>query len=116
MYSVMIALNANECKTEYINRGKLNRMCKYFRNKKVKIRFIYQDSLGHYGDRYVKTIYDAFEITDEHGQYGSFYTITFKLKGKEVYFIDFHGSAYFTGVGKIEYCNSGPYCYFSITL
>ena len=101
---------------EYITQGKLNRMCKYFRDKKVKIRFEYANSIGDYLVRKITTRYDDFKLTAEHGAYGSFYTMHFKSNNKDVFYQDLNQDAYFTGVGKIKYCNSGPYCYFSIEI
>ena len=98
----------------YITRGKLNRMLKYFRNKKVEIGYEYNNSLGDPVVRRISAKYDNFILTDKHSQYGSFYSITFQSKGKDIFYDEFHQGAYFTGVGRIEYCNSGPYCYFWI--
>lgn len=99
---------------DYITQGKLNRMCKYFRHKKVKIRFEYENSIGGYYVREIVTKYDNFKLTVDRGAYGSYYAMTFLLDNVEVFYQDLDQSAYFTGVGKIKYCNSGPHCYFSI--
>ena len=99
---------------QYITQGKLNRMCRYFRNKRVKICFEYANSIGDNDIREIVARYDKFELKVEHGAYGSFYVITFWSKDVEIFYQELDQSAYFTGVGKIQYCNSGPYCYFSI--
>ena len=46
-----------------LTRGKLNRMLKYFRNKKVSYRYEYNDSMGGHKVREGVINYDSFAIS-----------------------------------------------------
>jgi hypothetical protein len=105
-----------DSKIQYVTQGKLNKMCKYFRCKPVTITFEYNNSLGYHSVRAVTCKYDDFEIKNMTGTYGSHYCLTFKKRGKEVFYHEIEQEEFFVGLGKIEYINSGPRCYFSIEL
>ncbi len=49
-----------------VTKGKLNRMCKYFRNKKVLIYYEYNDSLGGHNEREYLGKYSNFEILEKN--------------------------------------------------
>ena len=91
-------------------KGKLNRMFKYFRNKPVRITYEYNNSLGWHQIRRFLVKYDAFEIVDAY----SVWTCRLTQDGKEVHVHEFDAAYYFTGVGKLEFINSGPRCCYTI--
>lgn len=100
-----------------MKKGQLNRMCKYFKNKKVYMSYEYNNSLCHHQYREYIGKYDRFEIiVDDWLHNGVCYTIKFYLKGKWVFEESFMDSAEFYGLGKIKECNSGSYCYFEISV
>ena len=99
---------------QYVTRGRINRMLKYFKNKQVSIRFEYENSLGHHWVRNYNGKYDHFKITEvDIGGMSEYNFLLFK-NGKCVFEQDFPPCSEFTGLGSIRYCNSGPYCLFSI--
>lgn len=97
-------------KTPEATRGKLNRMCKFFRNKKVRIRYEYNDSLGGHNVRKGTIRYDAFEIRGDQG----YWAVAFRYKGRDVWSQEFDYTWRFTGLGQLRIPMGGPYCYFSI--
>jgi hypothetical protein len=104
-------------KTTELTQGRLNKMCKYFRNKRVHISYEYNNSLGWHSVTEYKGKYDDFKITLYNNIYGlQGGEIVFAYKGKTVFVwgIDEADSANFVGVGAIDILNSGPYCYFRI--
>jgi hypothetical protein len=100
----------------YITRGRLNRMCKYFRDKRVAITYEYNNSLGTHCIRQHKGKYDKFRI--EEMQFNSYsdtlYRLTFFKKENIVFEQEFMNQAEFVGVGLIRELNNGPYCWFEI--
>jgi len=103
-------------KQEYLKRGQLNRMAKYFKNKKILMRFEYNNSLGWHQVREYKGKYDNFLITEHTmGSYKDF-EIKFYKDENVIFEESFSHWSEFTGLGKIQYNNSGPYCYFSVVL
>ena len=90
-------------------RGKLNRMFKYFKGK-VFLRYEYNNSLGEHLVREGCLTYDQFEIRDAD----NYWHVILSNKGKEVWNQEFDSNWEFTGLGSLEMCNSGPYCYFFI--
>jgi len=98
-----------------VNKGKLNRMCKYFRGKSVRIFYRYNNSLGHTDATEYYGRYDRFELKEQvYTYWDKYYTIRFYRKNQCIFEQCFGSHAEFCGVGKIRECNSGPYCYFSI--
>jgi len=102
--------------TDIVTRGRLNKMCKYFRGKAVHIEFEYNNSLGHSWIREADLVYDTFDIHEVRCGGFSEFTVTFKYKDKQVFLQEFpgHSNAYFVGLGHITWLNSGPYCTFKI--
>ena len=98
-----------------VTKGRLKKMCKYFKNKDVLISYDYQTSIGGDFLREIYGRYDDFKLTAAKAPYGNEYTILFLKNGKVIFEQDFFSNAYFIGLGKIE---EGylPACYFSITL
>lgn len=90
--------------------GRLNRMFKYFRNKLVQIRFEYNNSMGYHSVRESTLKYDQFTIITV----GDFFNAILTSKGETVFEQDFNVWYEFVGLGSLKYCNSGPYCYFTM--
>lgn len=103
--------------TRKVSKHRLNKMLKYFKNKKVKISYKWRNSIGGEGIREYNGIYDSFEIEqlDYTLQDACFFRIKMFKKGKWVFEEEFEYYAIFTGLGKIQQ-TSGPTNYFSITL
>ncbi len=97
-----------------ITKGKLNRMCKYFKGKQIDLRYEYNNSLGMYREYLYEGVYDKFHISEHDFSNCKNYDVKFYLKDKIVFEVGFDYYAEFTGIGKIRENNSGPYCYFSI--
>lgn len=97
-----------------ISKGKLNRMCKYFKNKEVEIVFEYNNSLGCHHIRRYEGKYDSFIITEFEMSSYKEWEVKFLYHDNVVFEEHFSYWSEFTGLGEIEYNNSGPYCYFSI--
>lgn len=102
-------------KNSLVNKGKINRMCKYYRGKNVTITYVYNNSLGHHSEHNYTGKYDSFKVEELDYASGREYNVVLKLKDKNVFEQHFGFWAEFEGVGKVKECNSGPYCYFSIT-
>jgi hypothetical protein len=100
----------NVSHSDNATKGRINRMFKYFRNKRVRIRYEYNNSLGHHFIRKQTLKYDTFEILSD----GEFYNVILYSNGTQVFEQDFNIYWEFTGLGKMKLCNSGPYCYFVI--
>ncbi len=99
-------------KVEYATRGMLNRMFKYFRNKKCLVRYEYNDSMGGHQVRKGLFTYDSFRVREVHGMM----EFTLVAEGLDVFCQEFENGCWeFTGLGEMKMCNSGPYCHFSIT-
>lgn len=96
---------------EYVTRGKLNRMFKYFRKKKVAIKYIYNNSLGGHMEREYSIEYDSFEI---RGLNEYFHVILFDTNKNILCEQEFDVGWWFNGLGLLEMINSGPRCYFTI--
>lgn len=94
----------------YFNKGKLNRMCKSFRNKQVTVTYEHNDSQGGHQVRDAVFTYDAFVIRDVMG----YYLVEFHRDGKLVFEQEFNNDWEFIGHGKLKLWNSGPYCYFTM--
>jgi len=101
----------------FVTKGRLNKMCKYFRGKYVHIEFHYNNSMGHSLVRENDLVYDEFLIHDVCVSGFHEYTVSFKYKGNEVFLQEFPGSmdSCFVGLGNITWYNSGPDCRFKIT-
>jgi len=97
-----------------MNKGKLNRMCKYFKGKQAILKYEYNNSLGVHREYFYEGVYDSFIIGEHDFSNCKNYDVKFNLKDKVVFEVGFDDYAEFTGVGKIRENNSGPYCYFSI--
>ena len=106
----------DEIVAEQVSRGRLNRMCKYFKNKEVHMQFDYRNSLGNFWTHKIDTVYDDFKIHEIEVSGCPEFTVSFIYKGKEVFLQEFPGNsdAEFLGLGVIQWINDGPYCYFSI--
>ncbi len=92
-------------------RGRINRMFKYFRNRKnVRVRYEYNDSLGGHKVRSGTIEYDRFEINGIHD-----FQVVFYHGDTIVWVQELTIWWEFIGLGRLSYCNSGPYCHFSIT-
>jgi len=101
----------------FITKGRFNKMCKYFRNKRVCISYEYNNSLGDNVTTYYTGKYDEFGIVLHKNVYGfQGSEVNFILKGENVftYFIESVDSSEFVDVGAIRSLNDGPYCYFRI--
>jgi len=90
--------------------GRLKAMCKYFKNKKVRISYNYNDSMCNHQFREYIGKYDDFNVRSV----GDSFVVNFIKKSNVIFEQDFQYHAEFTGLGSIEECNSGPYCYFKI--
>lgn len=97
-----------------ITKGKLNRMFKYFRNKNVKICYEYNNSLGHHCKRNYKITYNRLTIEEVDLRYYKEYQVKLFFDDKCLFEQHFCDDWCFTGLGQMKYCNSGPYCYFTI--
>jgi hypothetical protein len=89
--------------TKQVTKGRLNKMCKYFRGKSVHIEFNYNNSLGHSWTRESDLVYDEFSIHEVCVSGYTEYTISFKYKGTEVFLQEFPGGCdcEFVGLGSI---------------
>ena len=100
-----------------VTKKRLNKMCKYFRGKKVTICYEYNNSIGANCATTWTGEYDSYSIRSYKCIYGSV-NIETVFYCKELKAFSFHidsiDCAEFTGVGKIKILNDGPYCYFSI--
>jgi hypothetical protein len=85
-------------------------MFKYFKNKLVHVKYIYQNSLGTYYVREKTLTYNNFEIIQSHEDFN----ILLKNKNKILFEQELSIYWEFTGLGTLKFCNSGPYCYFTI--
>ena len=99
---------------DLVSQGRLNRMLKYFRGKSVVVSYHYNNSLCMHEHTEYRDEYDDFEVETQEYASGKHYAIRLRKGKKLVFEQDFGDDAYFTGLGQIEECNSGPYCYFSI--
>lgn len=101
-----------------LSKSRLNRMCKYFKNKSVSISYSYNNSLDIHYIREYKGKYTSFiiEELEYNSGFDKFYRIIFYKKRKEIFVQEFSSGACceFYGVGKIKEINGGPYCYFQI--
>lgn len=95
---------------EDLTRGRFNRMLKYFRRKRVSIRYEHNDSNGGHRVWQKELTYDRFEIRTA----GLYHQATLYLGADPVWSQELDDSWYFTGLGKLEMRNSGPRCYFEI--
>lgn len=93
-------------------RGRINKMFKYFRNKKVHVRYEYNNSIGWHRVIEKTLTYDSFNIRPDG--LGEDFNIELIKDGKVLFEQELGIYWEFTGLGKLEMCNSGPYCYFSI--
>ena len=101
-----------------LTKGRLNRMLKYFTKKKVRIYYEYNDSMGGHQECAWEGRYTSFTIK-EHS-YGNTHfkeweVLIFKDESK-IFEQDVDENAYFSGLGKIYWYNSGPTCHFEISL
>lgn len=100
-------------------------MLKYFRGKRVVIRFEYNDSLGGHAVRDALLTYDDFTIDDYMGI--DFTCRLYRYKhprilrwlgwSDESYCVwtqSFHNNWEFTGMGALQFRAGGPCCYFNI--
>lgn len=94
--------------------SRLKAMGKYFKNKKVKITYEYNNSLGDHEIREYVGMYDKINVREVKISSGNNYIIEFLKNDVVVFEQDFQHHAEFTGLGSIEECNSGPYCYFKM--
>ena len=97
---------------QYLTKGKLNRMLKYFRNKRISYRYEYNNSLGGHIIRQGCVTYDSFEIRGSR----PYFHVVLTRGGVNVFEQEFDNDWYFTGVGKLEMINSGPRCHFQMEL
>lgn len=95
---------------EACTRQRLRRMFKYFKNRYVHVRYEYNNSLGHHLVREDKLEYDDFEIVESFEDFN----VILSRRGRTIFEQEFSIFWEFIGLGKLQYCNSGPYCYFSI--
>ena len=98
-------------KTPRSLKGKLNSMCKYFRNKKVHICYQYSDSYSHPDAHEAYTLYDNFEIEGDCGWF-----IKFKRGNKIVFEQLFEPDWEFQGLGQLHLYGFGAGSHFSIKL
>lgn len=95
----------------YVNRKRLKSMLRYFRNKRVNIRYEYNNSMGGHEVREDIVTYDNFEIRSVGGHHHAV-----MRRGEETVFEQaFDDWGVFVGLGKIQIPNGGPYCYFDIS-
>lgn len=100
----------------HVSRRRLRRMCKYFckPGKKVYVEYEYNNSMGCHEIRSAKGKVREWDVK-EFGIGGQKeFELFIKFKNGQDFQQGFHESAMFTGLGKIEECNSGPYCYFTM--
>ena len=105
----------NSITNRSVTKNRINKMCKYFRNKNITISYEYNNSLGWHQKRDLSGDYDSFFIQEQDLWGTKQYNIKFFKKGDCIFEVDFTNNAYFTGLGQISECNSGPYCYFNIS-
>ncbi len=102
--------------SEDATQGKVNRMFKYFRGKRISIRYEHNDSLGRHWVRESTVVYDRFKLDAHLGKWDSNFVVTLYAGNKELWIQELSSNWYFTGLGKLEMINSGPRCYFQITI
>jgi hypothetical protein len=98
-------------------RQRLKRMLSWFRSKgeAVTIHYVYNDSMGRRDEREYSGVISAFTIeTERYGTAEADYCIKITLASGETIEEHLSDGWEFTGLGKLEFCNSGPYCYFTI--
>jgi hypothetical protein len=95
---------------ETCTRKRIRKMFKYFRYKLVHVCYEYNNSLGMHQEIEDIIIYNNFEILGS----GTAYNVLLKWNNKVMLEQELYEEWGFVGLGELQYCNSGPYCYFSI--
>lgn len=75
------------------------------------MRYEYNDSQGGRHVRERAVTYDTFTIVGAHG----YFHLVFSHEGATVWEQELDVGWEFVGLGKFRLCNSGPYCWFTIT-
>jgi len=90
---------------------RIRRMLKHFKNKPIHILYQYENSLKMFREYNYNGIYDRFTIREPFP--GNCIAVMYK-DNKSVFEQEFDINWWFTGLGKLQFCNDGPYCYFTI--
>jgi len=100
-----------------VTRKRLVRMLRWFRNKgqTIKVQYQYNNSNGAHMERQHVGVLESFTVTTEDLIIEKDFVIKLKFKGDhntvEETLSDYWE---FTGLGQMQMCNSGPYCYFTV--
>lgn len=101
-------------KTPRSFKGKLNRMFKYFRNKKVHIWYQYANSYECPDAREAHVKYDKFTIEGDYAYHVTLFKSSLFKTDKIVYEHIFEPDWEFQGLGELHLYGCGPGSHFSI--
>ena len=93
-----------------VSRDRVLSMLRYFRNKKVAMKYTYWTSIHGTREHTFSGVYDDFIMDYFYGLYG----ISFRKDGKEVFHQEIHESGMFVGMGHIKW-HEGLVCEFMVT-